>query len=167
MSVRVAWILVATILAISGASPAIAHVKVYAEPGYTHAPACSFTQFLVVVPDERPDSTISVEVDIPSSVTVSATQPVPGWSTALAKDKGRISRITWTRGQIHPHEFQTFEFQAGTPQSPQLLSWNARQTYQNGEVVSWTGNPNSDMPHSQITITPALDTRDCRPRKAR
>jgi hypothetical protein len=50
---------------------------------------------------------------------------------------------------------------------PQFFSWNARQTYQNGEVVSWTGKPNSDTPHSQITITRPLDAHDCHSRGTR
>lgn len=155
------------ILVVSLATPAFAHVKVYVEPGWTQAPACSFTVFLVVVPNERTDPTVAVELDIPSSVMVSTTQPVPGWSAVFATDKGRVSRITWSGGQIHPREFRTFEFQAGTPQTPQLLSWNARQTYQNGEVVSWTGAPTSDTPHSQITITRPLQPHDCYPQRKR
>ena len=79
----------------------------------------------------------------------------------------RISRITWSGGQLHPREFQTFAFLAATPQTPQLLSWNAHQTYQNGEVVNWTGAPDSDTPHSQITITRPLQPHDCLPQKTR
>jgi uncharacterized protein YcnI len=167
MSLRVLVGAIGAVLTISAATPAFAHVKVYAEPGWTQAPACSFTEFLVIVPNERPDPTTAIELDIPPFVTVSATQPVPGWRVAFSTDKGRVSRITWSGGQIHPREFQTFEFQAGTPQTPQLLSWNARQTYQNGEVVSWTGNPNSDTPHAQITITRALDAHDCHLQRTR
>lgn len=145
------------------ATPAFAHVKVYVEPGWTQAPACSFAEFIVQVPNERPDPTIRIELDIPPSVTVSAAQPVPGWTTAFTRTKGRISRITWSGGQLHPGEFQTFLFLAGTPHAPETVSWNARQTYQNGEVVSWTGAPNSDTPHSQTTITHPVHSTDCHP----
>lgn len=163
MSVRVATVLVAVALTLSAAAPALAHVKVYVEPGWTQAPACTFTEFIVVVPNERPDDTVKIELDIPTAVTVTATQPVPGWTAAFSTVKGRVSAITWSGGQLHPREFQTFWFLASTPRTPQALSWNARQTYQNGEVVSWTGPPQSDTPHSQTTITRPLHANDCHP----
>jgi len=150
-------------LTLSAVAPAFAHVKVYAEPGWTQAPACSYTQFIVVVPNERPDPTVRIALDVPPSVTVSATQPVPGWTAGFTIVKGRVRGITWSGGQIHPREFQTFAFLAGTPSTPQLLSWNAHQTYQNGEVVNWTGAPDSDTPHSQTTITKPLAGKDCHP----
>jgi uncharacterized protein YcnI len=159
--------ILAALFTVSLATPVLAHVKVYAEPGWTQAPACSFTEFLVMVPNERPDPTVKIELEIPSSVTVSAAQPAPGWTADFTTGKGRISRITWSGGQLHPREFQTFAFLAATPQTPQLLSWNAHQTYQNGEVVNWTGAPDSDTPHSQITITRPLQPHDCLPQKTR
>jgi len=153
----------ATVFAI--ATPAVAHVKVYAEPGWTQAPACNFAEFIVQVPNERPDPTIRIELDIPSTITVSNAQPVPGWTTGFTRTKGRISRITWSGGQLHPGEFQTFAFLAGTPQTPGIVSWNARQTYQNGEVVNWTGPANSDTPHSQTSITRPAQPTDCAPKR--
>lgn len=164
MSPSVTAALLAGASILCAAIPAAAHVKVYVEPGWTQAPACGFSEFLVQVPNERPDPTIRVELDIPPTVTVSQAQPVPGWTTAFTTTKGRISRITWS-GQLNPREFQTFAFLAGTPQTPGILSWNARQTYQNGEVVNWTGAPNSDTPHSQTTITRAAQPADCHPQR--
>ena len=146
------------------ALPATAHVKVYVMPGWTQAPACGFSEFIMQVPNERPVPTTRIELEIPPSLTVSQAQPVPAWTVDFTTTKGRISRITWS-GQLNPREFQTFAFLAGTPQTPGILSWNARQTYQNGEIVNWTGAPTSDTPHSQTTITRAAQPSDCHPRR--
>ena len=151
------------LLTLSAVAPALAHVKVYVEPGWTQAPACSSSEFIMVVPNERPVPTVNIVLDVPLSVTVIAAQPVPGWTANFAIVKGRVRGITWSGGQIHPREFQTFAFLAGMPKTPQVLSWNAHQTYQNGEVVNWTGAPGSDTPHSQMTITKPVASTNCRP----
>lgn len=164
MSPSVTAALFAAASILCAAVPAAAHVKVYVLPGWTQAPACGFSEFIVQVPNERPDPTIRIELDIPPAVTVTQTQPVPGWTTDLITTKGRVSRITWS-GQLNSREFQTFAFLAGTPQTPGTLSWNARQTYRNGEIVSWTGPPDGDTPRSQTTITRALRPSDCHPRQ--
>ena len=162
MSPKVTAALLAAAAILCAGVPAAAHVKVYVEPGWTQAPACGFSTFIVQMPNERPDPTLRLELDIPPTVTVFAAQPVPGWTAAFATTKGRVSGITWS-GQLNPREFQQFAFLAGTPQTPGTLSWNAHQTYQNGEVVNWTGAPNSDTPHSQTTITRAARLSDCHP----
>jgi uncharacterized protein YcnI len=161
---KVTTALLAGAAMLSATVPASAHVKVYVEPGWTQAPACGFSEFIVQVPNERPDPTIRIELDVPPAVTVSTAQPVPGWTTAFTTTKGRITGITWS-GQLNPREFQTFAFLAGTPQTPGTLSWNAHQTYQNGEIVNWTGAPGSDTPHSQTIITRAAQPSDCHPRR--
>jgi uncharacterized protein YcnI len=143
-------------------APATAHVRVFAEPGWTRAPACNTTEFVVFVPNERPDATVRVDLAIPQSVRVIATQPVAGWTATFTKVKGRVAGITWSGGHIHPLEYQRFAFLA-TPTAPQLVSWDALQTYEGGTVVKWTGPPNSDTPHSQIQITQPLKASDCRP----
>lgn len=144
-----------------------AHVKVYAEPGWTTVTACSTTEYLVFVPNERPDPTVRLDLVVPTAVTVIDVLPVPGWTFNLTRTKGRVTGISWSGSQINPQEYQRFAFMAAAPASPQTLSWNANQTYQNGEVVHWTGAPNSDTPHSQIVVTPAPSSAHCgsRPRR--
>jgi uncharacterized protein YcnI len=157
----------ASALAIALAAPAAAHVTVFVEPGWTQAPACVSTEFVVFVPNERPDATVRVDLMIPPSIRTIGTEPVPGWTTNLTTERGRIARITWSRGHIHPHEYQKFTFLAATPQTSQTISWDAIQTYEGGTVVSWTGPPNSDTPHAQIRITKPLNEGSCRPRRGR
>ena len=148
-------------------SVAEAHVKVYAEPGWTTVAACSTTEFLVYVPNERPDPTVRLDLVVPVAVTVIDVEPVPGWTFTLTRTKGRVTGISWSGSRINPQEYQRFAFMAAAPATPQTLSWNANQTYQNGEVVHWTGAPNSDTPHSQIVVTPALATAHCGRRASR
>src|SRR5580658_2279660 len=106
MSPRLTAALLAGASILFAAVPVAAHVKVYVEPGWTQAPACGFSEFIMQVPNERPDPTVRIELAIPPAVTVSQAQPVPGWTVAFTTTKGRISGITWT-GQLNPREFQT------------------------------------------------------------
>ena len=52
-----------------------------------------------------------------------------------------------------PHEFDEFAFLAATPKVRGTLNWDAWQYYDDGKIVSWTGPPNADTPHSITTIT--------------
>ncbi len=167
MPINLARLFLAVLLALNAAAPAFAHIKVFAEPGWTQAPACFSTEFIAFVPNERSDATVRVDLVIPPSVRVTSAQPVPGWTADFTTEKGRISHIIWSGGHLHPREYQKFTFLAATPQTPQTISWDALQTYEGGTVVSWTGKPGSDTPHSQIVITKPLKPTDCRPRRGR
>jgi hypothetical protein len=72
----------------------------------------------------------------------------------MQRTKGSISSITWT-GRLMPGEFDEFAFLAATPKTAGQISWNALQYYENGEIVRWTGSPNSETPHSITTVLPA------------
>ena len=144
-----------------------AHVKVFVNPGWTKAPACTYAEFIVRVPNERPNSTVRVELTIPKSVTAYAVRPDNGWKASFTMDRGRIVKITWSEGRLNPREYVTFGFLAATPKTPQLISWDALQTYEDGTVVSWTGPPNAETPHSQTEITRPLNKDDCHPRGIR
>jgi uncharacterized protein YcnI len=94
-----------------------------------------------------------VRVLIPAGVTVIGTQPKSGgWKAELERSKGRVVAILWTGGQIAPFEFDEFAFLAAGPPNAATVSWNALQTYADGSIVRWTGNPDSDTPHSQTVF---------------
>jgi uncharacterized protein YcnI len=162
MSIKFVQPLLAAALFILTLAPAAAHVKVYAEPGWTTAQACTTTEFLVFVPNERPDATVRVDLVIPPTVRVIDALPIPGWVATLTRNKGRVARVTWSGGNLHPGEYQRFAIY-GTPRTAGIVSWDAVQTYAGGTVVAWTGVPGSDTPHSQITVTPPLKATDCKP----
>jgi uncharacterized protein YcnI len=141
-------------LALVATAPLAAHVVVYPNNDVTRVPACGFTKFVVRVPTEKSIPTTGVRVLIPTGVTVIGTQPkTGGWKAAFERAKGRITAIVWTGGQIAPLEFDEFAFLAAGPPSAATVSWNALQTYADGSIVRWTGNPGSDTPHSQTVFS--------------
>jgi len=140
---------------------AAAHVRVFPDAENVQAPACSFTTFVVRVPVEKASATVRVDVAIPKGVIVYGVQPKPPWQFHLETAKGIVTRISWTGGRLLPHEFDEFVFLAATPKQTGTLQWDAWQYYDDASIVSWTGPPNADTPHSITTITPG----HCRPVK--
>jgi len=153
MFVRRSAALLLAILAVTGVAGA--HVRVYPDADLTRTPACGYTKFVVRVPTEKPLATTGIRVLIPPGITVIGVQPKPGgWHAAFEVAKGRIVAITWTGGQIQPREFDEFALlAAGPPRAGLTVNWDALQTYADGSVVRWTGNPGSDTPHAQTVFT--------------
>lgn len=131
-------------LILTAATPAWAHVTVSTdnpEPG-------GFAVYTVRVPSESESaSTVSIEVQIPDGLDASRYQPRPGWSLRIEDGV-----FTIDGGAIGPGEFDEFRFQARNPENGGDLSFAAIQTYDDGEVASWTGEPGSDHPASVVQI---------------
>lgn len=134
------------ILATTGV--AWAHVVVHPN----EAPAGSYQRFDVSVPTEKDMPTTKVQVEVPEGITVTGVKPVPGWQSEFEKDGGVVKSITWSGGQINPEEFQEFSFQARTPEDVGEYSWSAYQTYEDGSVVEWTDEPDSEKPAPVVEI---------------
>jgi uncharacterized protein YcnI len=132
-----------------------AHVAVFPSDLVTTAPACGTLKFVVRVPTEKPIPTTGLRLQIPANVTVIAVAPKPPWHADFATSKGRIVAISWSGGKIMPREFEEFAFLAAAPKQTGTVNWDARQTYQDGSTVAWTGGPQSDDPHSQTVFTAA------------
>lgn len=132
-----------------------AHVRVFPDVNNTQVPACSYAKFVVRVPVEKNVATNRIDVDIPAGVVVYGVQPKTGWQFSLQKSRGVVSTISWTGGRLLPEEFDEFAFLAATPKIPGSIAWNARQYYEDGSVVNWTGPPNAETPHSITTIASA------------
>ena len=60
--------------------------------------------------------------------------------------------MTWSGGEIKPGEFLEFGFSARMPDGEETLTFNAIQTYSSGEVVEWTGAPDSEEPAAQVNV---------------
>jgi uncharacterized protein YcnI len=131
-----------------------AHVRVFPDAQNVAAPACSFTTFVVRVPVEKNVPTDRIDLTIPKGVVVFGVQPKPGWQFTEQKTRGVVTGISWS-GRLMPGEFDEFLFLAATPKVPGKIVWDARQHYEDGSVVSWTGGPNAETPHSVTSITPA------------
>lgn len=143
------------------ASPALAHVTV--QPN--EAIVGSFSRFVVRVPNERDDaSTTKVKVELPPLAFVSF-EPKEGWKRAVENVEfdepidvfgeevtEGVGSVTWSGGEIKPGEFLEFGFSARMPDGEETLTFNAIQTYSSGEVVEWTGAPDSEEPAAQVNV---------------
>jgi uncharacterized protein YcnI len=151
--------LAGALLAVS-ASAATAHVTV--QPA--EAIVGSFSRFVVRVPNERPDAdTTKVVVKLPPLAFVSF-EPKDGWKRktkdvtldepieAFGQEiTETVGKVTWSGGRIGPGEFLEFGFSARMPEAEETLTFDALQTYSNGEVVRWTGAPDSETPAASLT----------------
>ncbi|HEU4738166.1 MAG TPA: DUF1775 domain-containing protein [Solirubrobacterales bacterium] len=156
------------VLALAVPASAGAHVRLLP----AEAPAGGFTELEVSVPNESPDrATTKVEVRFPPGFGYVLYEPVAGWSVEVKRAKlvkpisvdgqtitDRISRVIWTAqsdgAKIEPDQLQAFPIGLQVPGQPgETLTFKALQTYEGGEVVRWTGAPNSQSPAPQIVVT--------------
>ncbi|MFC3883874.1 YcnI family protein [Bacillus songklensis] len=136
------------------AGTASAHVTV--NPS-TSAPG-AWETYTVKVPVEKEVPTTKVTVKIPKGLEYKQYEPVPGWTTTTEKDgSGNVTSITWTAiGEgILPGQFQRFTFVAKNPDKEQEAAWDAYQYYKDNSIVEWTGDEESESPHSITNITTA------------
>jgi uncharacterized protein YcnI len=155
MSQRAAAISGLAALAVSfAATAASAHVTANpstAEPG-------SYTKVSFRVPNEEQGAdTTKLEIDLPADHPIASVsvRPVPGWTvkiknaklaTPIKSDDAEITKavstITWSGGKITPGQFQEFDVSMGPlPTTTDRLMFKAKQTYSNGDVVSWDQDP--------------------------
>jgi uncharacterized protein YcnI len=149
----------ASVLTLSAAGPAFAHVTVQPAEGVVG----SFSRFVVRVPNERDNaSTIKIEVEFPPLAFVSF-MDVAGWERSVEmrtlgeplevfgeEIREAVGTATWEGGEIQPGEFQEFGFSARLPDQPSTLEFPALQTYSSGEVVRWIGPPDSEEPAALV-----------------
>lgn len=165
---------VAAAAVVALAAPAFAHVTV--QPG-TAAPG-DYTAIAFRVPDESDTaSTAKVEVDFPMDHPVASvfTQPVPGWTASVEKQKldkpiknddgevdQAVSKITWTAdptAKLGPGQFQDFRVSLGPlPTDTDKLVFKALQTYDNGDIVRWIdpsvpGQPEPEHPAPTLILS--------------
>jgi uncharacterized protein YcnI len=157
------------LLGLAGALLAVPAASAHVTVNPRTVQADSFARLAIRVPDEAEDAqTVKVTVQLPESVSFVSFQPKPGWKRSvtmvkLAKpitnDEGetvteRIATVTWEGGQIAPGEFDEFGLSAKVPAAQGKLVFPALQTYSNGDVVRWIGDPDSDTPAPRVTVTP-------------
>lgn len=139
----VVGVLAATLILLP-ASAALGHVTVRAD---NVAPG-GYAKYTVRVPNESDSaSTIKVEVKLPAGFEGASVQPKPGWVVELT---GGV--LTLSGGKIGPGQFDEFSFSARNPEAPADLIFPAIQTYDDGKVVNWTGQPGSDEPAAVVKI---------------
>jgi uncharacterized protein YcnI len=145
--------------------PAAAAGHVTVQPG-EDVPAGGFTRLDVRVPNERDDaSTKQVRLQLPPGFYFVSTEPVPGWTAKLKRQKlatpatlegekidEEVRQVTFSTQGNHPGpgEFQDFGLSVRVPEQPGTLTFKAIQEYSNGETVRWIGPPDSDEPAPQV-----------------
>lgn len=118
--------------------------------------------YTIKVPVEKETATTKVTLKVPEGVTFESYQPVPGWKVTTEGDKdGHVKTVTWaaTDKGIAAGQFQQFSFVAQNPKEETKVAWDAFQYYEDGEIVEWSGEEGSDLPHSvtEITVAPKTD----------
>ena len=169
-------LIILAVAAAALAAPALAQAHVTVQP--ESVPAGGFTRLDVRVPNELDDaSTENVEVEMPDGFLFVSYEPVEGWSVDVKSEKldepaeafgeeitEQIRSVTWTaddpNAAIQPGQFRDFGLSVGMPEEyvdGDTLTFPALQTYDNGEVVRWIGEPDSEEPAAQITLTEAAE----------
>lgn len=147
------WVVsfIALFLIVAFASVASAHVTVHPEESSTDA----WEKYSVRIPVEKDMNTTEVELKIPEGIDLVNVMPEENWDYEFEKDENDIiTAVTWTTTDdgIGPNEFSEFFFVASNPSEPGEFSWEAYQTYEDGSVVEWTGDPDADEPASVTEV---------------
>ena len=108
--------------------------------------------FEMRVPVEEHVPTTRIRLELPDGFTFSSIEPVAGWKIKVERSGERVTAIE-ARGRLKPDFFQRFVFRGRVSATPTTLTWKVIQTYRDGTVVRWTGDP-GDESASQTTVVP-------------
>ena len=140
-------IVFATLLASLAAQAALAHVTIWPQQSRQGAPE----RYTVRVPVERNVATVSVELEVPVTVTVTGILAPAGFTYETKRDGNRIAAIIWKQ-EIKPGEVGEFVFFARNPAASQI-AWKAHQRYADGQVEEWVGPPGDRRPAPLVSLT--------------
>src|SRR4028118_1193781 len=129
-------------------APVWAHVTVSPE----EVSAGDYETLTVSVPTEKEVPTTEIRVEVPEGFLLSGVQPVPGWEHAFEENRGVVTAVTFSGGEIRPQEFQQFLVQAQAPEESGGYPWKAAQTYEDGSGVEATGARASAAPASVVEV---------------
>lgn len=132
------------LVAVVGTASAEAHVTVW--PRESRAGAGE--RYTVRVPTEGKVATTSIELEVPSDVTVTGVLAPNGYTYELKREADRIVAISW-RQEIKPGEYGEFVFFARNPKSGQI-AWKVHQRYADGTSSDWVG-PAGDRRPASVT----------------
>ena len=140
---------IAAVLSIALPAAAAAHIQVRPAQAAPVDPVL----WTVLVPNERSEATVRIELQVPPGVSPFSFEDQPGWKRTLklAPDQS-IERIVWD-GEVGPEGLARFTFLATTPEKEGTIAWKALQHYEDGQVVRWIGGEGAEEPASFTTIT--------------
>lgn len=130
---------------------ASAHVTLHPEESSTDA----WEKYSVRIPVEKESNTTKVELKVPEGINLVSVMPKEDWDYELEQDENEnITSVTWTAKEdgVGPNEFTEFYFIAANPSEAGEFSWEAFQTYDDGSVVDWDGEPDAEEPASVTKV---------------
>jgi uncharacterized protein YcnI len=127
---------------------AFAHVTVWPQ----QSQAGTAERYTVRVPTERNVPTVSLEFEVPATVTVTGVLAPAGFTYETQREGNRITSITWKQ-EIKPGEVGEFVFFARNPAASQIV-WKAHQRYADGQVEDWVGPAGDRRPAPTVSLTP-------------
>jgi uncharacterized protein YcnI len=116
--------------------------------------------FTLSVPTEREDrATTKIELTVPKGFAIDSFAPAPGWRRTVSStgsgEAAVVDKVTWSGGEIPTEEDAVFRFNA-TATAAQTYTFHVRQTYDDGNVVDWSGPESSDTPAPQVRASDSL-----------
>jgi uncharacterized protein YcnI len=111
-------------------------------------------RYTVRVPTEGKVTTTSVELEVPTDVTITDVVAGTGYTFETRKERDRVVAITWKQ-DIKPGDTGRFVFVARNPLAQQI-AWKTRQRFADGSSADWVGVQGDRRPASvtQLTTTP-------------
>jgi uncharacterized protein YcnI len=138
------------------AAPAFGHAVVsppVVEPG-------TLQVFTLSVPTEREDrTTTKVELFVPKGFAIDSFAPARGWKRTVSStgsgEEAVVNKVTWSGGSTPTEEDAVFQFDA-TATAARTYTFRVRQTYDDLNVVEWSGPESSDTPAPRVEARESL-----------
>ena len=109
--------------------------------------------FQVIVPNEKDAHTVEVTLQIPKDVLPFSFEEPEGWTRENKEGPdGSLETVTW-KGKLAEDGFARFSFLASTPEQEGEIVWKSIQTYDDGSVSRWIGEPDADSPAAVTKIS--------------
>jgi uncharacterized protein YcnI len=116
--------------------------------------------FTLGVPTEKEGvTTHQVEMVVPDGFTIDSFEAENGWDRQVKSsgsgDNAVVKSVTWTGGKVPTDEDAVFRFLGGA-ENAKTYTFTVRQTYSDGSVVEWSGDPSSDTPAPLVEARSSL-----------
>ena len=146
---------------------ALAGALVIASTASAHArisPAVSVSKELqlysLAVPTEKENvSTTAIELTVPTGFSIDSFVPSPGWQRKIQStgsgENAVVQKVTWTGGKVPTEEDSLFQFLA-QPASTGTYTFQVRQTYSDGSIVTWADPESGADPAPAIEVKSSL-----------
>jgi uncharacterized protein YcnI len=106
--------------------------------------------FTLTVPNEKKGVTVTkVEMTVPSGAGIDSFEDAPGWTRTEQTEGEEVSSVTWEGGATPEGDMAVFRWQ-GALSAAQTYTFHVTETYSDGSVVEWTGDPSAETPAPQV-----------------